>query len=547
MRKLTALSIFLLILIISASKTAFSSEDQFVTVCGDQFCYQGSQIKVKGYHFSRKDLPSWWLHVSDWNESSIINDLRLAKDNGANTIRIFLPFSNAFSDLEGNIPAVNKDRLLRFIQLAKSEGLKVTITLFVWFADDNNWPYDWPQQQTDFNPNNSGYKNSFSRIDNYINQIVAPLKDEKGILSWGLFNEPEGTYWDKENNKEGWKLPWMMYFLKYTRDYIKSIDTNHLVTTGVVFHTTLSKKYTTNGETYSLGDLSDYLSIHEYPKNDSDINNHLNDIKQNSSGKPIVIEEIGWPTADFQGSNGWPDGTTSASEYTESRQYQRINSGLAAAKTNNLAGFLVWLLIDQNIDTIPAKFGLFKADGSAKPAVLLMQDSSLFPDGLFEAVNLPSGPVIPASLPGCGAGIDYVVSDQAAVTKGCNDLGQNCSLQGKPYPAYMVCHQKIDTSFTPRWAKFGPNCTDAYCTCACVGAIPTITPIPTISDCPWDIVKTPESTNGKVDNEDLIKLNVCYDPLGFPGAYCLTADLSHDGIVNALDYSILLTHWGSCP
>lgn len=73
------------------------------------------------------------------------------------------------------------------------------------------------------------------------------------------------------------------------------------------------------------------------------------------------------------------------------------------------------------------------------------------------------------------------------------------------------------------------------------------TPTPNTANCPWDIVKTPESTNGKVDSEDLAKLNSCYDPLGFPNAYCQAADLSQDNIVNALDYSILLTHWGDCP
>lgn len=472
MRKLTILSILLLLLVIYTSKTVFSSEDEFVTVCGDQFCYKGSEMKVKGYNFSRKNLPSWWLHVSNWNENSIIDDLKLAKNNGANTIRIFLPFSIAFSDLEGNIPSVNKDRLLRFIQLAKSEDLKVTITLFVWFADDRNWPYDWPQQRTDFNPNNEGYKNSFSRIDKYINQIVEPLKNEKGIVSWGLFNEPEGTYWDKENNKEGWKLPYVMYFIKHVHDYIKTIDTNHLVTTGVIFHTTLSKKYTIDGEEYSLGDLSDYLSIHEYPKNDVDINSHLNFIKQNSKGKPIVIEEIGWPTADFQNSNGWPDGTTSSTEYTEEKQFERINSGLAAAKLHNIAGFLTWILIDQNIDTIPTKFGLFNAVGSPKQAISLMHNSSLFPYRLFDTVNLPSSPIIPTSFPGCGPEISYVVSDQTSVVNGCNALRKNCSSLGKPYPANMFCHAKFNSMASTIWEKFGPSCTNPYCTCVCIDAPP---------------------------------------------------------------------------
>lgn len=64
--------------------------------------------------------------------------------------------------------------------------------------------------------------------------------------------------------------------------------------------------------------------------------------------------------------------------------------------------------------------------------------------------------------------------------------------------------------------------------------------------CPWDI-----DGDRIMGETDRVWLNACYSPLtGIRtdvGRDCTKADLSNDGVVNALDYSILLTHWGSCP
>lgn len=86
-----------------------------------------------------------------------------------------------------------------------------------------------------------------------------------------------------------------------------------------------------------------------------------------------------------------------------------------------------------------------------------------------------------------------------------------------------------------------------YCVqCRAECAAPTATP--TASACPWDIIKTGTS-NGKVDAVDLAELNRCYSPLGGVGTDCQAADLNHNGVINALDYSLMIMpgHWGNCP
>lgn len=89
----------------------------------------------------------------------------------------------------------------------------------------------------------------------------------------------------------------------------------------------------------------------------------------------------------------------------------------------------------------------------------------------------------------------------------------------------------------------GPPNSNYHCL---VGAISFPTATPTASTCPWDLIKTGTS-NGKVDAADLAEVNRCYSPLGGVATGCQAADFNNNGVVNALDYSILLTHWGNCP
>lgn len=65
---------------------------------------------------------------------------------------------------------------------------------------------------------------------------------------------------------------------------------------------------------------------------------------------------------------------------------------------------------------------------------------------------------------------------------------------------------------------------------------------PTISACLGDL-----DGSGAVGEADLVELNRCYRPLDSAAADCQAADLNNNGVVNALDYSILLIHWGNCP
>lgn len=62
--------------------------------------------------------------------------------------------------------------------------------------------------------------------------------------------------------------------------------------------------------------------------------------------------------------------------------------------------------------------------------------------------------------------------------------------------------------------------------------------------CPWDL-----NHDGTVNSADVTAFNDsgCYQPLGSGGGSCSAYNFGGSAAVNALDYSLLLAHWGSCP
>ena len=105
------------------------------------------------------------------------------------------------------------------------------------------------------------------------------------------------------------------------------------------------------------------------------------------TGKPVLLEEMGWPTG--------PDKLSSSKAvYDEPTQSFLYHTMLDDAKASTLAGVIEWQLEDLPIGTlqhyikpsIEAWFGLVRRDGSLKPAAALFRD-------LYPAPPLPSSTV----------------------------------------------------------------------------------------------------------------------------------------------------------
>jgi len=137
---------------------------------------------------------------------------------------------------------------------------------------------------------------------NSVNRIL--YKNDPAIMAWELANEPRPMTNSSIDAYKNW--------INATAAYIKSIDKNHLVTTGSEGEMGTANSMDLFHQTHSSPDI-DYLTIHIWPKNwgwfkDTTIAASMGDIKKHTAdyiaehaavaqqlNKPLVIEEFGLP------------------------------------------------------------------------------------------------------------------------------------------------------------------------------------------------------------------------------------------------------------
>ncbi len=176
-----------------------------------------------------------------------------------------------------------------------------------------NIPYpmetgDWNayQSYTDDFYSNTGAKQDFRDFLDFIINHVNPhtglaYKDDPTIMAWELANEPRGYY--NTTNFNTW--------IDDTAAYIKSLDSNHLITTGSEGETPWPSGNGLDFVANHNGPNIDYTTCHIWPQNWGWFNpdnpsgytyaetqsiNYLQDhidMAANDLGKPLVLEEFG--------------------------------------------------------------------------------------------------------------------------------------------------------------------------------------------------------------------------------------------------------------
>ena len=151
-----------------------------------------------------------------------------------------------------------------------------------------------------------------------------PYKDDPAIFSWQIGNEPRCFRPDSLGQAA------FVDFMWTTAALIKSIDPNHMVSSGSEGRHGCEGSLPLWEKVHSCPDI-DYMNIHIWPYNwswvrektlktnlpiaiantDEYINEHLAIAEK--YGKPVVLEEFGFPRDDFQFAQGTP--TTSRDEY----------------------------------------------------------------------------------------------------------------------------------------------------------------------------------------------------------------------------------------
>lgn len=259
------------------------------------------------------DLDAWFGHV--------------ANDLGGKAVRFwaYQSYSNSGTNWTG------VDRVMR---LANQHNLKVIPVL------ENQWP---DCTQGDYKLNSwyaGGYLKPYGTYTlsykDYLGALVQRYKNEPAIAGWTLMNEAESK------SVDGTADPDSLYtFARDMSGYIKSLDSNHLVTLGSMGGT---QPGVGNGNYERIHSLStiDFLEYHDYGANDQAIPGKntswanseqvvLNDGQH--MNKPVLVGEAGMTTCASE--NG------SELETVASRA-EKFDAKLNAFANAGGAGYLIW-------------------------------------------------------------------------------------------------------------------------------------------------------------------------------------------------------------
>ena len=175
-----------------------------------------------------------------------------------------------------------------------------------------------------------------------------PYKDDPAIFSWQIGNEPRCFRSDSTGRAA------FVDFMWTTASLIKSIDPNHMVSSGSEGRNGCEGSLEFFEKVHACPDI-DYMNIHIWPYNwgwvrenslrtnlrqaiantDEYINEHL--AVAEKYGKPVVLEEFGFPRDDFKFAQGTP--TTSRDWYYR-HVFRRIEE--SAKEKGLFAGLNFW-------------------------------------------------------------------------------------------------------------------------------------------------------------------------------------------------------------
>jgi hypothetical protein len=343
----------------------------FVQADGGQLTRLGQVVRIKGVNYYPQWRP-WNPMWRNWDGPQAARELRLARDQlGVNAVRVMLPYNFSGKKTgDGQVPAELIGRLREMAQIAGSLDMRLIVTLFDFYK----------------NFASGGSSGERENLD-YLRKLLGAFAGDDRILAWDLHNEPD--HYDRwKDGEQASVLSW----LARMADEVHRLAPNHLVTVGMGDYANL---LVPGPDGRRPIDYSDIVSVHLY---DAGAAQRALATVRAGTGKPILVEEFGWPTG--------PRCVRNYDEATQERLYRDV---LSAAETYAV-GVVAWTLRDydsgptERWDHFEEHFGLFRSDDSLKPAGRLLRayvapplPSSTKTDMPLTSTNpqLPSGDASP--------------------------------------------------------------------------------------------------------------------------------------------------------
>ncbi|HET9221687.1 MAG TPA: cellulase family glycosylhydrolase, partial [Roseiflexaceae bacterium] len=327
---------------------ADGSASSFIQAAGGQLLFQGRPIQLKGVNYYAQWRP-WSRTWTGWDGPQVERELRQGREQlGINVVRVLLPYNFAQSrNGDGVVTPKQIGRLREMAQIAGNLNMRLIVTLFDFYE---SFP-------------GAGSETEQKNLE-YLRALVPHFAEDDRIMAWDVHNEPDHYPLWRDGDPQK-----VLRWLGRMADEIHALAPRQLVTVGMGQAPNL---WLPGPDGRRVVDYSDVVSMHTYDA--GSVAQNLDQLRLQTS-KPIIIEEFGWPTG--------PGCMENYSGTTQVRLYQAV---LSAAK-DRTAGVVAWTLRDYDAgpterwDSFEEHFGLFRPDGSLKPAA-----------GLIQAIGVPALP-----------------------------------------------------------------------------------------------------------------------------------------------------------
>ena len=347
-------------------------------------------LRVVSYYPADAGWTRMW---EPWRPARLTADLRRLRTLNANTVRVVVspPFFGY------PVPAWRyTDRLRELVEIASREGLHVQLTLF-----------DWWDEYGDV----AGSKR-------WARALLTPYIDDARIALVELRNELDAAdaaalAWTRE------LVPWLRTLLRGRTPVTLSVGWRNALADLRTLRTRLPAR-----------SRPDFYTAHYFTGGGEIAGDTFRRLRDVVAPAPLWVGELGYPTSTTRSGYAGMPLTRSAQEAAQAH-YLRL--GFAAARRLGLPAPGIWILDDFVPGAIPASdvsphepeytFGLFRNDGSAKPAAAVVRRlfgggrDERFNGGFEQAVQGDDGSALPAAW---SIGLDRlaVVRDTAVARTG---------------------------------------------------------------------------------------------------------------------------------
>ncbi|WP_420606616.1 1,4-beta-xylanase [Novosphingopyxis sp.] len=236
---------------------------------GEANQWYGQQPWLVGANYNPRtainQLEMW--QAESWDPETIDQELGWAEGIGMNTMRVYL-----HNLLWENDPEGLKKRMNEFLEIASRHGIRPVFVLF-----DSCWdpdPVAGPQHPPIPGVHNSGWIQApgaarladsaqYGKLEGYVKDIVGTFADDKRVLAWDVWNEPNneggGNYAPTPNKKA-----MVAGLLGQVFDWAQSADPIQPLTSGVWIGESWDKPETLDAVEKIQLSRSDVNSFHDY-------------------------------------------------------------------------------------------------------------------------------------------------------------------------------------------------------------------------------------------------------------------------------------------